>query len=99
MGVLLIFTDKTVTMLKIKALVPCYIHAILPGAFLTKMQWIVDYEHRLIGFLPGSCSEDKVETEGSGNDDDISVHNLLLLRPGLWKRCVHVTEDSERRDN
>lgn len=85
MGFGQLFSETTVTMLKMMAVMAYPIHTILLILSLRKHRSMIDNGHELIEFLPLCCSQDEVEKVGSGEVDDSSVYESMYSTTVLLK--------------
>lgn len=60
---------------------------------------MIDDGHTLVVFLPMDSSEDEVEEEQRGEDDDILIYGFMYSRTVPLDCDVHVTGDLQRREN
>lgn len=72
-GFVQIFSEKTLTTLKITELVAYPVHAMLLNVSRRKSHWVTDNGHTLVGFLLVCCSGDEVEEKVSSEGNNISV--------------------------
>lgn len=75
------------------------VHAIRLNVSLKKRQWILDSGRSLVVLLPVCSNQEGVKKEGSHEGEDMSVYGLSSSMVVSLTKGVHVTGNSERRND
>lgn len=97
-GLVLIFSDKTLTTRKSTTLIAYTSHSIFSNLSLRTRQCVMDNGHTLVVLLPFCCSQDVVKEEGNHEGNDISVYWFTSSNTLPLKRGVNFTGYLHRRE-